>query len=177
MSDPQIDPAAIAIQAGRQRVWNDTARDFSDVTAIAAPAAEVISDRLIALAHVAAGQRVLDIATGVGDPALTAARIVGPSGSVVGIDHAPQMLVAGPRARHRGWLEQRTFHRRQRADTRSATTELRRRALALGADVLPAARSRRWRDSGGCCVPVGIWPPPYGARPNRYRSSARAAPP
>ena len=80
MSDPQIDPAAIAIQAGQQRVWNDTARDFSNVTAIAAPAAEVISDRLIALAHVAAGQRVLDIATGVGDPALTAARIVGPSG-------------------------------------------------------------------------------------------------
>ena len=109
MSDPQIDPAAIAIQAGQQRVWNDTARDFSNVTAIAAPAAEVISDRLIALAHVAAGQRVLDIATGVGDPALTAARIVGPSGSVVGIDQAPQMLVAARERATAAGLSNTTF--------------------------------------------------------------------
>jgi ubiquinone/menaquinone biosynthesis C-methylase UbiE len=109
MSDPQIDPAAIAIQAGQQRVWNDTARDFSNVTAIAAPAAEVISDRLIALAHVAAGQRVLDIATGVGDPALTAARIVGSSGSVVGIDHAPQMLVAARERAAAAGLSNTTF--------------------------------------------------------------------
>jgi ubiquinone/menaquinone biosynthesis C-methylase UbiE len=109
MSDPQIDPAAIAIQAGQQRVWNDTARDFSNVTAIAAPAAEVISDRLIALAHVAAGQRVLDIATGVGDPALTAARIVGSSGSVVGIDHAPQMLVAARERATAAGLSNTTF--------------------------------------------------------------------
>ncbi|HEY7342718.1 MAG TPA: methyltransferase domain-containing protein [Ktedonobacterales bacterium] len=92
MSNPQTNPAAIVAQAGRQQVWNETAQDFSDVAAIAAPGGEVISERLIALAHVATGQRVLDVATGAGDPALTAAPIVGPSGSVVGIDHAPQML-------------------------------------------------------------------------------------
>jgi len=92
MSNPQANPAAIAMQAGRQQVWNETARDFSDVAAIAAPGGEVISERLIALAHLTPGQRVLDVATGAGDPALTAARIVGPSGSVVGVDHAPQML-------------------------------------------------------------------------------------
>lgn len=92
MSHPQVDPAAIVKQAGRQQVWNETARDFSDVAAIAAPGGEVISERLIALAHVTTGQRVLDVATGAGDPALTVARIVGPSGSVVGVDHAPQML-------------------------------------------------------------------------------------
>ena len=92
MSNPQADPSDIATQAGRQQVWNETARDFSDVAAIAAPGGEVISARLIALAHITAGQRVLDVATGAGDPALTAARAVGPSGSVVGVDHAPQML-------------------------------------------------------------------------------------
>jgi ubiquinone/menaquinone biosynthesis C-methylase UbiE len=32
------------------------------------------------LAHVAPGQRVLDVATGIGEPAMTAARQVGPSG-------------------------------------------------------------------------------------------------
>jgi SAM-dependent methyltransferase len=44
------------------------------------------------LAHVAPGQRVLDVATGIGEPAMTATRHVGPSGSVVAIDQAPQML-------------------------------------------------------------------------------------
>jgi ubiquinone/menaquinone biosynthesis C-methylase UbiE len=44
------------------------------------------------LAHVAPGQRVLDVATGIGEPAMTAARWVGPSGVVVAIDQAPQMV-------------------------------------------------------------------------------------
>ncbi|HKT39878.1 MAG TPA: class I SAM-dependent methyltransferase [Ktedonobacterales bacterium] len=92
MSNPQANPADIATQAGRQQVWNDAARDWSETQRILAPAAQVISDRLIALAHLTTGQRALDVATGAGDPALTAAQVVGPSGSVVGIDHAPQML-------------------------------------------------------------------------------------
>jgi SAM-dependent methyltransferase len=44
------------------------------------------------LAHVAAGQHVLDVATGIGEPAMTAARRVGASGAVVAVDQAPQML-------------------------------------------------------------------------------------
>src|SRR5689334_21090994 len=92
MSNPYAKPSDIALQAGRQQTWNETARDFSDVAAIAAPGGEVVSQRLIELARVTTGQRVLDVATGAGDPALTAARVVGPSGSVVGVDHAPQML-------------------------------------------------------------------------------------
>ena len=39
-----------------------------------------------------AGQRVLDIATGSGEPALTAARIVGQSGRVVAVDMSAGML-------------------------------------------------------------------------------------
>ena len=92
MSHAPNDPAAIATQAGQQQVWNEAARNYSGFVAIAASGGEVISERLIALAHVKTGQRVLDVATGVGDPALTAARAVGTSGSVVGVDHAPQML-------------------------------------------------------------------------------------
>lgn len=103
MSNPQENPSDIAMRAGRQQVWNETARDFSDVAAIAAPGGAVISDRLIELAHITTGQRVLDVATGAGDPALTAARVVGASGSVVGVDHAPQMLeMARQRAKAAG---------------------------------------------------------------------------
>jgi enediyne biosynthesis protein CalE5 len=53
---------------------------------------QVLNDHLIALAHIEAGQRVLDIATGIGEPAVTAARRVGPTGQVVAIDQSPQML-------------------------------------------------------------------------------------
>lgn len=54
--------------------------------------AQTVSDHLVALAQIEAGQRILDIATGIGEPAVTAARRVGPTGHVVAIDQAPQML-------------------------------------------------------------------------------------
>ncbi len=51
-----------------------------------------VSDRMVELAGVRPGQRVLDIATGVGEPALLAARHVAPNGRVVATDLSPQML-------------------------------------------------------------------------------------
>ena len=49
-------------------------------------------------AGIGPGQRVLDIGSGVGDVALLAARLVGPSGKVVGIERDPRSL-ARARAR------------------------------------------------------------------------------
>lgn len=51
-----------------------------------------VSDCLCEMAEVSAGSRVLDVAAGGGEPAFTAARIVGPSGSVVLTDQSPGML-------------------------------------------------------------------------------------
>ena len=66
-------------------------------------AAQPVSRRMLALAAVAPGQRVLDIATGIGEPALLAARRVGPQGRVVATDIAPAMLeIARERARSLG---------------------------------------------------------------------------
>ncbi len=48
--------------------------------------------RAVDLAEVAAGDRVLDVATGTGDLALELARRIGPDGSVVGLDFSPGML-------------------------------------------------------------------------------------
>ncbi len=109
MSDLHGNSADIAMRAGQRQVWDETARDFSNAAAIAAPASEFISRRLIALAHVASGQRVLDVATGAGDPALTAAQVVGPTGEVVGIDHAPQMLEAARKRAAAAGLTNVTF--------------------------------------------------------------------
>lgn len=54
--------------------------------------AQHINDRLVDLAEVRSGKHVLDIATGVGEPALSAAIRVGSGGRVVATDISKQML-------------------------------------------------------------------------------------
>jgi len=51
-----------------------------------------VTTRLMELAELSPGQHVLDVGTGLGEPALTVAREVGPAGSVVGIDVSPAMI-------------------------------------------------------------------------------------
>jgi SAM-dependent methyltransferase len=53
------------------------------------------SARLVALAGIGPGDAVLDVAGGYGEPSLTAARAVGPSGRVVCTDISPEMLAFG----------------------------------------------------------------------------------
>ncbi|GIH11602.1 hypothetical protein Rhe02_96690 [Rhizocola hellebori] len=68
-----------------------------------------ISERALRDAGIGPGQRVLDIGTGAGDVALLAAELVGPTGSVVGIDQNPEILQAAEhRARSLG-LDNVTF--------------------------------------------------------------------
>jgi O-methyltransferase/aklanonic acid methyltransferase len=50
--------------------------------------------RLVELAGVAEGEQVLDVASGRGASALVAAERVGPRGSVLGVDLAPEMVAA-----------------------------------------------------------------------------------
>ncbi len=58
---------------------------------------------MIELAGIDEGHSVLDVATGIGEPATSAARRVGPSGHVVAVDQAPQMLdIARDRATELG---------------------------------------------------------------------------
>ena len=53
------------------------------------------SAKLVELASVGPGDTVLDVAGGYGEPSLTAARVVGPSGRVVCTDISPEMLAFG----------------------------------------------------------------------------------
>ena len=65
--------------------------------------AQKVSDKLVQLAEIRSGDWVLDIATGLGEPAVTAARKVMPDGKVVATDISPQMLeVAKTRAKSLG---------------------------------------------------------------------------
>lgn len=56
-----------------------------------------ISERLIELADIKPADVVLDIGTGHGEPALTAAQVVGPGGRVVGTDFHAEILDVGRR--------------------------------------------------------------------------------
>jgi ubiquinone/menaquinone biosynthesis C-methylase UbiE len=57
-----------------------------------------ITERLFREAGIGPGQRVLDIGSGVGDVAMLAARLVGPTGEVVGVERDPKSI-AKARAR------------------------------------------------------------------------------
>jgi ubiquinone/menaquinone biosynthesis C-methylase UbiE len=62
-----------------------------------------LSDQLLRRAGVSAGVRVLDIGCGVGELSMVAARLVGPSGGVTGIDIDEEALsLAATRAREQG---------------------------------------------------------------------------
>ena len=51
-----------------------------------------ITERLLRVAGVSEGMRVLDVGCGGGDVSFLAAELVGPSGSVLGIDRNPEAL-------------------------------------------------------------------------------------
>jgi enediyne biosynthesis protein CalE5 len=90
MSTPAFDP--LQYKALQRHEWGVSAAGWQQHWALWERAAQHVNVRLIELAHVAAGHRVLDIATGLGEPAFTAARRVGPTGWVVATDVSPQML-------------------------------------------------------------------------------------
>jgi ubiquinone/menaquinone biosynthesis C-methylase UbiE len=62
-----------------------------------------VSERMLDLAEIQPGMRVIDLATGRGEPALRAARRVGPLGSVLGLDISqPLLAIARERALREG---------------------------------------------------------------------------
>jgi len=62
-----------------------------------------MSRAVLEAAGLARGMRVLDIGCGAGDLSFLAAEVVGRSGSVLGIDRAPEAIAAAKaRARERG---------------------------------------------------------------------------
>jgi|SRR5580704_3625789 ubiquinone/menaquinone biosynthesis C-methylase UbiE len=68
-----------------------------------------ITERLLRNAGIDAGMRVLDLGCGAGDVSMLAAELVGPAGSIVGIDRSQEVIdVAKERARESG-LRQNTF--------------------------------------------------------------------
>jgi SAM-dependent methyltransferase len=85
-------PDRLKMKHEQKLAWDDSAEGWKRWWPTFERAAQRVNDRLVELSNARPGQRVLDIATGSGEPALTAARAVGPSGHVVAVDMSPGML-------------------------------------------------------------------------------------
>ncbi len=93
MGSGAIDPAGF--RATQHRNWDSAAVGWKEWSEFNERAHAHISERLVDLAGVQPGSRVLDIAAGYGEPALTAARRAGPEGRVVATDISAEMLAFG----------------------------------------------------------------------------------
>jgi len=86
---------SIQFKVGQLKSWNSVAPGWKKWWKTWEKGGQILSDKLVELAEIKPGQRVLDIATGIGEPAVTAARIVGDKGLVMATDLSPEMLAIG----------------------------------------------------------------------------------
>jgi ubiquinone/menaquinone biosynthesis C-methylase UbiE len=90
-------------KAQQRQMWDNAAAGWQAWWPTFERGAQKVSDKLVQLAEIKSGDWVLDIATGIGEPAVTAARKVMPDGKVVATDISPQMLaIAKTRAKSFG---------------------------------------------------------------------------
>jgi ubiquinone/menaquinone biosynthesis C-methylase UbiE len=90
-------------KAQQRQMWNKAAAGWQDWLETIERGAQKVSDKIVQLTEIKPGDRVLDIATGIGEPSVTAAKKVLPNGKVVAIDISPQMLaIAKTRAKSLG---------------------------------------------------------------------------
>ncbi|MBM4124591.1 MAG: methyltransferase domain-containing protein [Nitrospira sp.] len=101
MTAAPFDP--IQYKAQQKQDWSHVAAGWKKWWQTMEHCAKPASDRLVELAKIELGHHVLDVATGIGEPAVTAARKVGPMGRVTATDQAPLMLaIAQERAAELG---------------------------------------------------------------------------
>jgi ubiquinone/menaquinone biosynthesis C-methylase UbiE len=84
-------------------VWGNAAAGWQAWWPTLERGAQKVSDKIVELSEINSGEKVLDIATGIGEPGITAARKVMPNRRVVATDISPQMLaIAKTRAKSLG---------------------------------------------------------------------------
>jgi SAM-dependent methyltransferase len=82
-------------RAKQRDSWNGAAAGWNEWSQFMDEHAGTVSERLVEMAGIKEGDRVLDVACGYGEPSLTAARKVGPDGAVIATDISAEMLEFG----------------------------------------------------------------------------------
>ncbi|MBF6331913.1 class I SAM-dependent methyltransferase [Nocardia transvalensis] len=96
MTTAEFDP--VSFKRTQRTNWNAISEGWMSCLGDFETGGAPVTARLLELGGVKPGHRVLDVGTGIGEPALSAAAVVGPTGKVTGIDLAPDMI-ARARAR------------------------------------------------------------------------------
>ncbi len=86
---------SVEFRGTQRQQWDSAATGWRRWSELIDGAASAISERLVELAGVEPGSRVLDVAAGYGEPSLTAARAAGPEGSVTATDISAEMIAFG----------------------------------------------------------------------------------
>src|SRR5919109_3866737 len=86
---------AVEFRDGQRQQWNKGAEGWRKWSDFIDAATAHVSKRMVELAGVEPGSRVLDVAAGYGEPSLTAAAVAGAEGKVVATDISSEMLVYG----------------------------------------------------------------------------------
>lgn len=102
-------PTSQQIIEGQKQDWNRVAGGWEKWDRLFEDQMAFVNHRLVADARLRAGLHVLDLGSGTGYPALLDAQVVGPSGSVLGMDLAEQMLAAAARKANRLGLDNVSF--------------------------------------------------------------------
>jgi SAM-dependent methyltransferase len=82
----------ITVKAQQRAAWGAQAQAWYAQLDVTERQWGPLNEGLLELARVETGDRVLDLASGIGDPALAAAARVGPTGRVIATDLSPDML-------------------------------------------------------------------------------------
>lgn len=151
--------------------WNRAAAAWRTWWPVFEAGAQPLNEELVRAAGVAPGMKVLDVATGIGEPALTAARALQGEGVVVGVDLAVEMTrLAGERAVEAGLDAVTRFvvaaaeeldPAALGVDAFDAATS--RWGLMLCVDPVAAARAMRRVVRPGGRLAVAVWGPPETA--------------
>jgi SAM-dependent methyltransferase len=80
------------VRAEQRREWSAAAAGWAEDWKAIADTVSPATQRLIEVARIGEGDAVVDVACGTGDPAFAIARLVGESGSVVGLDVTRAMI-------------------------------------------------------------------------------------
>jgi len=145
-----------------------------------------LSARMLDLAGIAPGMRVLDLASGRGEPAIAAAHRVGPRGRVLGVDVSAEMLaMARERAEREGVdnLELRAMDAADVGQLQGADFDatLARWGLMYMDSPVAALKGARAAMAPGGVLAAAVWAEPervpYSTLPRRLLQAYRPLPP
>lgn len=153
---------AVAVRAEQRRVWDDVSVGWQRWQPTFERAARIVTARLVELAEIGPADVVLDVGSGIGEPALTAARTVGSKGRVAGVDLSPRMVAAASRAA--AALDNVEFHvgavEHVRLPAGSFDAALSRWALPFAADRIELLRTVSGLLRPGGILAAAVWSVP-----------------